>query len=78
MNSSTVKRRFWLNFRIASFWLSRSCERVETRRQATVFKAASKERQIAVCLRQIAITESGLFNSRLFTKVTVVYLDTWP
>ncbi len=30
--SSTVKRRFWLNSRMASFWLARSCERVETRR----------------------------------------------
>ena len=32
MNSSTVERRFWLNSRIASFWLARSWERVETRR----------------------------------------------
>ena len=32
MNWLTVTRRFWLNSRIASFWLARSCERVETRR----------------------------------------------
>ena len=32
MNWSIGKRRFWLNSRIASFWLARSCERVETRR----------------------------------------------
>ena len=37
--------------------------------------AASKERQIAVYLRQILITVSGLFNSRLLPKVMVVYLD---
>ena len=30
MNWSIGKRRFWLNSRIASFWLARSCERVET------------------------------------------------
>ena len=28
MNWSIGKRRFWLNSRIASFWLARSCERV--------------------------------------------------
>ena len=32
MNWSIGNRRFWLNSRIASFWLARSCERVETRR----------------------------------------------
>ena len=32
MNWSIGKRRFWLNSRIAGFWLARSCERVETRR----------------------------------------------
>ena len=32
MNRSIGKRRFWLNSRIVSFWLARSCERVETRR----------------------------------------------
>ena len=37
--------------------------------------AASKERQIAVYLRQILITVSGLFNSRLLPKVTVVFID---
>ena len=26
------KRRFWLNSRMASFWLARACERMETRR----------------------------------------------
>ena len=30
MNWSIGKRRFWLNSRIAGFWLARSCERVET------------------------------------------------
>ena len=43
-----------------------------------VFMAVSKNRQITVCLRQIAITESSLFNSRLLSIVTFVYIDIRP
>ena len=44
MNWSTVMRRFWLNSRIASFWLARSCERVETRRVGDCFQRGVQQK----------------------------------
>ena len=38
--------RFWLNSRIASFWLARPRERVETRRWETAFNAASNKKAV--------------------------------
>ena len=44
MNASTVKRRFWLNSRIASFWLARSCERVGNAEVSDGFQGGVQEK----------------------------------
>ena len=44
MNWSIGKRRFWLNSRIASFWLARSCERVETAEVGDGFQGGVQEK----------------------------------
>ena len=78
MNWSIGKRRFWLNSRIASFWLARSCERVETRRQATVFKAASKKRSNGAYFGVLKTIVSRTLYSQLTSIKTDIIIDTWP